>query len=583
MRDRSKLPEANELITEADFFKAIDSLTNIKITMIASRMKREHIADPEDSRYFDNDEAIRIISTYINQNEHNPQLSKTLLKVSEEKKRSALTAAVREGFYNIVKPIVEIPWNMYDLALMLDDKNQAQIGKIYLSEEGTYVVRDPRGILQTGSLKKANVDLSNLCNRLNDGELKKRILAVTSEVGYTLSAPVNARDGNGMTPLTQLLVNPISHCPKILELLLTSPDIDIEKIAFTLPVSSSTKLSPLFCAAMNGNVLAVERLIGLGAKTPENIFYFIANHFYVDRKTHEHSDKIYDLFLKKENFAHLDETTFEYKGPRSKIFRKATRRFPSKALTQEIKKLHDAREEKNDAGQESTRLFLKTIKTFGCVTSLKKQREDMHIIRSYVMSHPNESQLRSLLTYKLGEIVALFDKSENEPSEIHVFLIQQIRFISETVSQLVNACDAVRKEKLLKTVDKFSIRNKTDANIRNKTDADIRTTYVPPPPRFYDATTVPVSMRGEETAASSVTHCLNRTPSRFHFLRQPRAERNQVKPAQQAGYDAIAPAWKREMVSSFFPTQPQGVDQQNVTFGKSKDAQENQQLKSSGT
>jgi len=78
----------------------------------------------------------------------------------------------------------------YDLELMAklpsNDKNQAATGTIYLSsDDGTYVVRDPKRVVQTGSLKDSGIDLRNLANRLNDPELKKQILEVTSKAGHT--------------------------------------------------------------------------------------------------------------------------------------------------------------------------------------------------------------------------------------------------------------------------------------------------------------------------------------------------------------------------------------------------------------
>lgn len=75
---------------------------------------------------------------------------------------------------------------IYNLELispeLMEDRKKAKDGIIYLSEDGTYIVRDPHGNVQTG---KVSVDLRNLPNRLNDSELKKTILAITSEKGHT--------------------------------------------------------------------------------------------------------------------------------------------------------------------------------------------------------------------------------------------------------------------------------------------------------------------------------------------------------------------------------------------------------------
>lgn len=79
----------------------------------------------------------------------------------------------------------------YDLELMSklpnNDKNQAEAGKIYLSTDGTYVVKDLKGIVQIGSLKDSDIDLGSLPNFLADKTLKKRILEVISKAGHIQS------------------------------------------------------------------------------------------------------------------------------------------------------------------------------------------------------------------------------------------------------------------------------------------------------------------------------------------------------------------------------------------------------------
>lgn len=77
----------------------------------------------------------------------------------------------------------------YDLELMSNlpnnDQNQAEPGILYLSPAGTYVVRNPEGEIKTGSLKKSDMDLSDLTHRLNDAALRKSILEVTTKASYT--------------------------------------------------------------------------------------------------------------------------------------------------------------------------------------------------------------------------------------------------------------------------------------------------------------------------------------------------------------------------------------------------------------
>jgi hypothetical protein len=78
----------------------------------------------------------------------------------------------------------------YDLELMSNlpgnDQKQARIGKIYLSPNyDSYLVRDPQGEIQTGSLKDIDINLSDLSNPLGDKTLKDKILEVTSKAGHT--------------------------------------------------------------------------------------------------------------------------------------------------------------------------------------------------------------------------------------------------------------------------------------------------------------------------------------------------------------------------------------------------------------
>lgn len=79
------------------------------------------------------------------------------------------------------------PWK-YELALMSSiesDPNLAKPGVIYVSENGSYVVRDSvdPSILHVGTLK--NIDLSFLSDRFTDPNLKDKILDFTSKAGHT--------------------------------------------------------------------------------------------------------------------------------------------------------------------------------------------------------------------------------------------------------------------------------------------------------------------------------------------------------------------------------------------------------------
>lgn len=80
----------------------------------------------------------------------------------------------------------------YTLELMSslpeNDKSKAVQGKIYLSNEGKYVVRDPKGKVQEGSFDKALIKIDNLLeNLLEDKEFIKAILEFISKSGHISS------------------------------------------------------------------------------------------------------------------------------------------------------------------------------------------------------------------------------------------------------------------------------------------------------------------------------------------------------------------------------------------------------------
>lgn len=77
----------------------------------------------------------------------------------------------------------------YTLELMTslpsNKESNARLGKIYVSPNGDYVVRDLKGDVRKGSLNDAKVDLTNLQNRLQDKNLMLDILQVTSKASLT--------------------------------------------------------------------------------------------------------------------------------------------------------------------------------------------------------------------------------------------------------------------------------------------------------------------------------------------------------------------------------------------------------------
>ncbi len=83
----------------------------------------------------------------------------------------------------------------YTLTLMSTLKDSkpenAEIGKFYLDTDGNYIVRAPNRELRKYTLKnEANIDLTDLENKLDDEEFKNNILSVTSKRGDTqLIAP----------------------------------------------------------------------------------------------------------------------------------------------------------------------------------------------------------------------------------------------------------------------------------------------------------------------------------------------------------------------------------------------------------
>lgn len=114
---------------------------------------------------------------------------------------------LKRGYFRFTLPLVAIPiptdsssknltqvsyqetiW--YDLSLMSDIQGNhelAKLGKIYVSNDGQrYVVRDPNGVVQQGTLPgNPRFDMNNLASEINNPTFKKFVLDVTSKRGHT--------------------------------------------------------------------------------------------------------------------------------------------------------------------------------------------------------------------------------------------------------------------------------------------------------------------------------------------------------------------------------------------------------------
>lgn len=79
-------------------------------------------------------------------------------------------------------------------ALPGKDPQKAVSGKIYLSVNGDYYIRDlidPKGIVHTGSLSgDSRINIPDIKANLNDGLLKSKLLAITAEKGHTRTRPL---------------------------------------------------------------------------------------------------------------------------------------------------------------------------------------------------------------------------------------------------------------------------------------------------------------------------------------------------------------------------------------------------------
>ncbi len=119
----------------------------------------------------------------------------TFLAVPEEyqnKSRQELIGEVLPKSFYALEDIPKLdrdPLTGYDLVLMSslpeNDKNKAEKGKIYLSVDGEYVVRDPKGQIREGNFDKKLIKNGDLAAKLKDEQFVKHILEITSKAGYT--------------------------------------------------------------------------------------------------------------------------------------------------------------------------------------------------------------------------------------------------------------------------------------------------------------------------------------------------------------------------------------------------------------
>ncbi|OGO94350.1 MAG: hypothetical protein A3F10_00190 [Coxiella sp. RIFCSPHIGHO2_12_FULL_42_15] len=91
----------------------------------------------------------------------------------------------------MIEPYVKkLPSVKYELALLSSlsngDKEQVEEGKIYLSDNGKYMVRDASGVVQEGLFDMRLLEGGSLANKLNDKNFKDKILITTFNAGHTI-------------------------------------------------------------------------------------------------------------------------------------------------------------------------------------------------------------------------------------------------------------------------------------------------------------------------------------------------------------------------------------------------------------
>jgi hypothetical protein len=93
--------------------------------------------------------------------------------------------------------------NGYDLLLMSElpdqDEKKAELGKIYISTTGEYIVRDPQGIVRKGQLdtKDKELNLNNLERNLNDPAFASAVLKQTTKAKHTVDKEKKAGKNQG--------------------------------------------------------------------------------------------------------------------------------------------------------------------------------------------------------------------------------------------------------------------------------------------------------------------------------------------------------------------------------------------------
>ncbi len=100
-------------------------------------------------------------------------------------------------YYDKLMPITGKKTQNYALLLVafLPAKEQVVKGNIYLSKDGTYLVHDLEGNVQTG-----NIDTDTIAKNLNKKELKSAILEATYKAGHTLTAGDLLREWDTLKP-----------------------------------------------------------------------------------------------------------------------------------------------------------------------------------------------------------------------------------------------------------------------------------------------------------------------------------------------------------------------------------------------
>lgn len=112
-----------------------DSATKRKELLLAACISEELSTNPKYFKYPD-----RIETQVLRRARNTYQERKAAIQTA------SLQAKQNKGHYDL-ESMSNLPGN---------DKNRAKAGKIYLGENGTYVVRDPNGMVQTGTLKKSD-------------------------------------------------------------------------------------------------------------------------------------------------------------------------------------------------------------------------------------------------------------------------------------------------------------------------------------------------------------------------------------------------------------------------------------------